>query len=85
MTLLRFPAAAALVLLSGLAGTPALAQAPGQTPPPPPVGIVEVKARPVPIISELPGRIAPTRIAQVRPRVSGIVIARVFQQGSLVK
>ena len=85
MTLLRFPAAAALVLLSGLAGTPALAQAPGQTPPPPPVGIVEVKARPVPIISELPGRIATTRIAQVRPRVSGIVIARVFQQGSLVK
>ncbi len=47
--------------------------------------MVQVKAGPVPIISELPGRIAPTRIAQVRPRVSGIVIARVFQQGSLVK
>ena len=57
----------------------------GAAPPPAPVGIVAVKAEPVPIVSELPGRIAPTRIAQVRPRVSGIVIARVFQQGSLVK
>lgn len=80
--------AAALVLLFPLAGcNDGGGAAPRQAaaPPPPPVGIVEVKAEPVPIISELPGRIAPTRIAQVRPRVSGIVIARVFQQGSLVK
>ena len=36
----------------------------GAAPPPAPVGIVAVKAEPVPIVSELPGRIAPTRIAQ---------------------
>ncbi|QCK88755.1 efflux RND transporter periplasmic adaptor subunit [Phreatobacter aquaticus] len=56
-----------------------------QGPPPPPVGIVTVQLEAIPITNELPGRIAPTRIAQVRPRVSGIIVARVFQQGSLVK
>jgi membrane fusion protein, multidrug efflux system len=54
-------------------------------PPPSPVSFITVKAEPIPITNELPGRIAPTRIAEVRPRVSGIVIERVFEQGSLVK
>jgi membrane fusion protein (multidrug efflux system) len=53
--------------------------------PPATVSVVEVKAEPVPIINDLPGRIAPTRIAEVRPRVSGIIQQRVFEQGSLVK
>lgn len=53
--------------------------------PPAAVGIVSVKSAPVPVVNDLPGRIAPTRIAEVRPRVSGIVIKRVFEQGSLVK
>ena len=39
----------------------------------------------LPIIRELPGRIAPTRIAEVRARVSGIVVSRNFEQGSEVK
>jgi membrane fusion protein (multidrug efflux system) len=56
-----------------------------QGPPPPPVGVISVQLEAIPITNELPGRIAPTRIAQVRPRVSGIIVARVFQQGSLVK
>ncbi|MBY0362876.1 MAG: efflux RND transporter periplasmic adaptor subunit [Phreatobacter sp.] len=76
------------VLLVGLAAcndSGSTAPRPAAAPPPPPVGIVTVTAGAVPIISELPGRIAPTRIAQVRPRVSGIIVARVFQQGSLVK
>ena len=52
--------------------------------PPPEVSVIEVEPQPVPIINDLPGRIAPTRIAQVRPRVSGIVVKRVFEQGSIV-
>jgi membrane fusion protein (multidrug efflux system) len=36
-------------------------------------------------VRELPGRVAPTRVSDVRPRVSGIVIARMFSQGSEVK
>ncbi|MGV6875091.1 efflux RND transporter periplasmic adaptor subunit [Pseudochelatococcus sp. B33] len=52
--------------------------------PPMPVGIVTVKSEAIPIVNELPGRVTPTRIAEVRPRVSGIVIERVFTQGSHV-
>ena len=48
------------------------------------VSVVVVEAEALPIMNELPGRIAPTRIAEVRPRVSGIVIERVFTQGSMV-
>jgi membrane fusion protein (multidrug efflux system) len=33
----------------------------------------------------LPGRIAPTRVSEVRAQVSGIVVERLFQQGSEVK
>ena len=51
----------------------------------PDVGIVTVKAEPFALVRELPGRVAPTRVADVRPRVSGIVTARMFNQGSDVK
>ena len=53
--------------------------------PPPLVSVVEVVPEELPVVSELPGRIAPTRIAEVRPRVSGIVVERVFEQGSLAR
>jgi membrane fusion protein (multidrug efflux system) len=53
--------------------------------PPPQVAVITVKAEDVPITNDLPGRIAATRTAEVRPRASGILIERVFQQGSLVK
>ena len=39
----------------------------------------------LPVVRELPGRLAPTRIAEVRARVSGIVVSRNFEQGSEVK
>lgn len=64
------------------AASPAGAQ---QAPGPVPVGVITTRAEDVPIVNELPGRIAPTRIAEVRPRVSGILVARVFTQGSMVK
>lgn len=52
----------------------------------PPIALGTIVAQPqsIPVTNNLPGRIAPTRIAEVRPRVSGIVIERVFQQGSIV-
>jgi membrane fusion protein, multidrug efflux system len=50
----------------------------------PHVSIVAVKPQPRAIVRELPGRIAPTRVSEVRPRVSGIVIRRMFSQGSEV-
>jgi membrane fusion protein, multidrug efflux system len=51
----------------------------------PSVGIITVKSKPRALVRELPGRIAPTRLADVRPRISGIVVERLFQQGSEVK
>ena len=69
--------------LAGMTVPGAFAQAPPNMPVP--VGVVTIETQDVPIMNELPGRIAPTRIAEVRPRVSGIVVERVFQQGSMVK
>ncbi|KRQ00306.1 RND transporter [Bradyrhizobium manausense] len=51
----------------------------------PDVSIVMVKPQPRAVVRELPGRISPTRVAEVRPRVSGIVVERLFRQGSEVK
>ena len=74
------------LLLSGLlfAASPLHAQE-GMQMPPPAVSVLELKAHPVPVVNELPGRVAATRVAEVRPRVSGILQERVFQQGTLVK
>lgn len=51
----------------------------------PDVSVVTVKPQARAIVRELPGRISPTRVAEVRPRVSGIVVERLFRQGSEVK
>ena len=51
----------------------------------PEVSVVAVKPQPRAVLRELPGRIAPTRVSEVRPRVSGIVVERTFHQGSEVK
>ncbi|SIO21730.1 membrane fusion protein, multidrug efflux system [Bradyrhizobium erythrophlei] len=51
----------------------------------PDVSVVTVKPQPRAMVRELPGRIAPTRVSEVRPRVSGIVVERSFNQGSEVK
>lgn len=51
----------------------------------PDVSVVTVKPQARSIVRELPGRIAPTRVSDVRPRISGIVVERLFHQGSEVK
>ncbi|AHK42984.1 MULTISPECIES: efflux RND transporter periplasmic adaptor subunit [Ensifer] len=53
--------------------------------PPSAVAVFTTASETLPITNELPGRITATRVAEVRPRVSGIVVERVFQQGSKVK
>src|SRR5882762_363804 len=62
----------------------AVASAPAQASEPE-VSIVTVAPKARAVVRELPGRIAPTRVADVRPRVSGIVVERMFHQGSEVK
>jgi membrane fusion protein, multidrug efflux system len=63
----------------GLAGCGAQQPADSHATAPPDVSVVTVSARPVALTKELPGRITPIRIAEVRPRVSGIIIERTFE------
>ncbi|MDB5575030.1 MAG: efflux transporter periplasmic adaptor subunit, partial [Bradyrhizobium sp.] len=51
----------------------------------PEVSVVSIRPQSRALVRELPGRVAPTRVSDVRPRVSGIVIERLFNQGSEVK
>lgn len=48
----------------------------------PEVGIVTLKAQPLNITTELPGRTSAFRIAEVRPQVSGIILKRNYVEGS---
>ena len=70
------------VLLAGCNDTGVASTAPPERPE---VAVVTVEPAPRTIVRELPGRIAPLRVADVRPRVSGIIVARLFEQGSEVK
>jgi len=49
------------------------------------VGVVTIKAQPVTLRKELPGRTSAVRVAEVRARVNGIVQKRLFEEGSDVK
>jgi membrane fusion protein (multidrug efflux system) len=52
---------------------------------PPEVGVLTVQPRSVIVTRALPGRTAPTLIAEVRPQVTGIIQARAFEEGAVVK
>jgi membrane fusion protein (multidrug efflux system) len=60
-------------------------KAPPPAPPPPKVSVVTVQAQAVPISTELPGRVAGYRTADVRPQVNGIILKRLFVEGGDVK
>ncbi|KXI28208.1 efflux RND transporter periplasmic adaptor subunit [Paraglaciecola hydrolytica] len=50
-----------------------------------PVGVVTIQSQTVTLTKELPGRIAASQIAEIRPQVSGIVQSRLFIEGTEVK
>ena len=54
-------------------------------PPTPEAGVVTLHTETVPLIIELPGRTAAYETSEVRPQVSGVITARLFTEGSLVK
>jgi membrane fusion protein (multidrug efflux system) len=70
----------AVVLLTGCGHKPR-----PPAPPPPKVSVVTVQAQAVPITTELPGRVAGYRTADVRPQVNGIILKRLFVEGRDVK
>jgi len=53
--------------------------------PPPQVGVITTKFEPVALETELPARVEAIRTAQVRARVNGVVLKRLFTEGSMVK
>lgn len=90
MTFRFFPpwllASALLALIAACDdGTPAPGPGAGGDRPPVAVSTITVRGEAIPVVNELPGRIAPTNIAEVRPRVSGLLVERVFEQGSIVQ
>ena len=80
------PAIVLMVLLCSLllaaCGRPTQFQAPS---PVPEVATVTVQPQKIMLTTELPGRTAPFRIAEIRPQVSGLLQKRFFREGSHVK
>lgn len=76
-------ASAALALLLCCYGESGGLAAPA--PAPVEVGVTTIQPRAVPLIAELPGRVAAFRMAQVRPQVNGIIQKRLFVEGNEVK
>ncbi len=83
--LLRAAALVVPALLLGACDKPAAQSVTGSGKPVPEVTIVRAKAQSVPLTRELVGRLAATRVAQVRARVAGIILKRVYTEGTDVK
>ncbi|UZW55933.1 efflux RND transporter periplasmic adaptor subunit [Sphingobium sp. JS3065] len=71
-----------LACASALAGC---GQQEASPPPPPAVGVVKVTEETVPLVTELPGRIAAVETAEVRPQISGVIRRRLFTEGAPVR
>lgn len=61
------------------------AAAPGAGMPPPEVTVIAATPSNVPVTTDLPGRTTAFRVAEVRPQVTGIVLKRLFEEGSDVQ
>jgi membrane fusion protein (multidrug efflux system) len=49
------------------------------------VGYVVAQQGSAPLQQELPGRVAAFQVSDVRPQVSGVILKRLFQEGSIVR
>ena len=79
------PTALGLTLLLVACGQGSAPAAGPGAPPPAEVGVVTVKLTDVGLVTELPGRLEASRVAQVRARAAGIVQKRLFTEGSAVR
>lgn len=80
----RYLSGCALLVLA-MALTACGKSQPTDSEPPPQVGVVVAHARSVPLVKDFVGRLAATRTAQVRARITGIVLKRVYTEGTDVK
>ncbi|MBE9639342.1 efflux RND transporter periplasmic adaptor subunit [Salipiger mangrovisoli] len=73
-----------LALLAAVMLAPAVsAQQQGERPPQP-VTVVTLQSSDVTLTTKLPGRVQASGVAEVRPQVGGIVIERLFEEGTAV-
>lgn len=77
------PYALFVSLFAAMAASPAHAQQ--QDRPPTPVTVVTLEEQTVTVTSTLPGRVVASGVAEVRPQVNGIIVERLFEEGSAVK
>jgi membrane fusion protein (multidrug efflux system) len=77
----------ALALLSACGSKDAAQAGPGAggKMPSPQVGVITTKFQQVALETELPARVEAIRVAEVRARVNGVVLKRLFTEGSMVK
>ncbi|HWA31281.1 MAG TPA: efflux RND transporter periplasmic adaptor subunit [Rhizomicrobium sp.] len=75
----------AIALVLGCLSLAACGQGEQPKRPPPDVGVVTIKTEPVQLTAELPGRTDSYAVSEVRPQVSGILLKRLFVEGSMVK
>jgi membrane fusion protein (multidrug efflux system) len=75
----------ASTLIAACGKSDAPGPAAGAARPPAEVGVVTVKLSDVGLVTELPGRLEASRVAQVRARAAGILQKRLFREGSDVK
>lgn len=52
---------------------------------PPEVGVVSVSAQDAPLQLELPGRLSASQTAEIRPQVGGLVLQRLYTEGTFVR
>ncbi|WP_287744771.1 efflux RND transporter periplasmic adaptor subunit [Diaphorobacter sp.] len=83
------PAALAVALAAALAlgacSQKSDAPTAGASPRAPEVGVVTVQPGDIGLVTELPGRLEASRVAEVRARAAGILQKRLFREGSDVK
>jgi membrane fusion protein (multidrug efflux system) len=60
-------------------------QPPGRVAAVPSVSVVTVETRSLTLSTQLPGRTAPLRMAEIRPQVNGLILRRLFTEGADVK
>ena len=73
-----------LALAAALTACSAKKEAP-PPPPPVPVKVVTLKAESVSLTTDLPGRTVAYKVAEIRPQVSGVILKRMFVEGTDVK
>jgi len=81
MTRNNFRSAIMLIMAVGCSRAPQ----PAGPPPAPEVAVVTVTQQSLGLTTELPGRTAPFLVAEIRPQVNGLILKRLFTEGTDVQ